>query len=202
MLLLPPDLPNVTEAKSPNPPERVTPSKSEGKEVIPRQSRSLSRPAPPPKDVTGTPMRRQRNRSSGSMLRYSTVNPDLLSPPYVPTPQRKRGIFYGTPLKQQLAVVKTWFKESAKRNKSPGSGLLKDGSLTNLKLTLNGKGIGQDPANNYRRSSTAPLPQTKRGEYGWMGRAAAESCVCPFDLDLTQPRPGEAGSVLVRSKQV
>ncbi|KAI5358352.1 Putative serine/threonine-protein kinase, active [Septoria linicola] len=116
--LQPPDLPKVTETKSPTPEgERSRPHTASD------NSRSGSRPRPPPKDFGGA-VRSQRTASRGSqsMLRVVTNNPDLLSPSYVPPTQRKNKI-YAAPLRQQLAWVKHLFKGDAfKRAKSPNDG--------------------------------------------------------------------------------
>lgn len=116
------EMPQVAEGKPDTPP-----LPTEHNEAIPKPprkddpSRSRSRPPPPPKDGINPVIRRPRNtsRGSASMLKNATTNPDLLSPSYVPPPQRKKKVFYQQPLREQLAMFKHWFKESAKRAKSP-----------------------------------------------------------------------------------
>ncbi|KAK5133643.1 hypothetical protein LTR08_007497 [Meristemomyces frigidus] len=139
-------LPRVTESKSPTPKrgngnENGTLSPTIPAPRRPSTSRSRSRPPPPPKDAAAPTIRRprelSRGNSGGSMLRYSTVNPDLLSPTYVPAPQRKRRTFYQQPLKEQLAWVKHWFKEGAKRARSPTS--QGEGSAKTSRLGSSGK---------------------------------------------------------------
>lgn len=117
------EMPQVAEGKTevPSTPIREgapKPTLAEKQEA----SRSRSRPPPPPKDINPA-IRRPRNvsRGSTSMLRNVTVNPDLLSPSYIPPPQRKKKVFYQQPLREQLSMFKHWFKESAKRAKSPTS---------------------------------------------------------------------------------
>ncbi|KAK5122432.1 hypothetical protein LTR85_004016 [Meristemomyces frigidus] len=160
-----PDLPRVTETKSPTPDsDRPAEADAATKDVTRDESRSRSRPPPPPKDSSPT-IRRPRGPSrgnSGSMLRYSTVNPDLLSPSYVPPPQRKRRTFYQQPLKDQLAWVKHWFKESAKRAKSPNGGTGKQGK-TSPNLEPNGKSTQDElgELRNLERASTGPLQHRK-----------------------------------------
>ncbi|KAI7426238.1 hypothetical protein KC368_g18434, partial [Hortaea werneckii] len=166
----PPDLPRVSETKSPTPDSENPPKiqKNKSREEL---SRSRSRPPPPPKDYSAPVIRRPRGPSrgnSGSMLRYSTVNPDLLSPTYVPPPQRtKRRTFYQQPLKNQFAWVKHWFKEGAKRAKSPsGNGATKQDKAS-PQLEANGKPIlDTDPRENLQRTSTGPLPQHRKSSVG------------------------------------
>lgn len=126
-------MPQVEERKSPTPEPR-TPGIDQDQinplELVPTSttarldsaSRSRSRPAPPPKDLGLTLPKRPRaiSRNSSSMLRNVTNNPDLLGPAYVP-PVRKRRIFYQQPLREQIAALKHWIKEGARRNKSPHS---------------------------------------------------------------------------------
>ncbi|KAI7059507.1 hypothetical protein KC352_g43901, partial [Hortaea werneckii] len=79
----------------------------------------------------------------------------LLSPTYVPPPQRtKRRTFYQQPLKNQFAWVKHWFKEGAKRAKSPtGNGATKQ-DKSSPQLEANGKPIlDTDPRENLQRES-------------------------------------------------
>ncbi|KAI7086777.1 kinase-like protein [Hortaea werneckii] len=166
----PPDLPRVSETKSLTPDSENPPKiqKNKSREEL---SRSRSRPPPPPKDYSAPVIRRPRGPSrgnSGSMLRYSTVNPDLLSPTYVPPPQRtKRRTFYQQPLKNQFAWVKHWFKEGAKRAKSPtGNGATKQDKAS-PQLEANGKPIlDTDPRENLQRTSTGPLPQHRKSSVG------------------------------------
>jgi serine/threonine protein kinase len=117
------EMPQVAEGKPDTPPPLIEHTSATPK--LPEKdgkSRSRSRPPPPPKDAINPTIRRPRNmsRGSASMLQHVTVNPDLLSASYVPPPQRKMK-FHQQPLKQQLAMFKHWFKESAKRARSPTS---------------------------------------------------------------------------------
>ena len=96
------------------------------------------------------------------------MNPDLLSPTYVPPPQRtKRRTFYQQPLKNQFAWVKHWFKEGAKRAKSPtGNGATKQDKAS-PQLEANGKPILEtDPRENLQRTATGPLPQHRKSSVG------------------------------------
>lgn len=160
------ELPKVVETKTPSPRSEGPPGLE--KEVPVRDpSRSRSRPPPPPKDNTTVRRPRNPSRGSGSMLRYSTVNPDLLTPTYVPPAQRKRRTFYPQPLKQQLQVIKHWFKERPiKRAKSPndvGSEGKKSASVS-PNLPPEGKGGAQGGVKvpGIQRVSTGPLPQQHR----------------------------------------
>ena len=138
IVMVEPELPRVAETKSPTPEDNrlplPVPIEDDSAHPSPRTrspqathadsgSRSRSRPPPPPKDGSAYSVQRPRNKSRGStsMLRNVTINPDLLSPAYVPPPERarKRKIFYQQPLKEQLSMFKHWFKENAKRAKSP-----------------------------------------------------------------------------------
>ncbi|KYG50682.1 hypothetical protein M433DRAFT_138913 [Acidomyces richmondensis BFW] len=150
-----PELPKVTERKTPTP-EGSKPAA--GMDSTRAESRSRSRPPPPPKDyssVTTSTLRRPRQASRpNSMLRYSTTNPDLLSVPNTPPPPRKRRTFYQQPLKDQLGWLKHWFKENAKRAKSPNHDKQ---SKSSPKLELNGSpNIDQS---NSRKPSTGNRPE-------------------------------------------
>ena len=147
------ELPKVAETKTPTPEGEPLPVPP--KDVPREASRSRSRPPPPPKDYHVTPPRRPRNasRGSSSMLRNVTTNPDLLSPQYVPQPQRKRRTIIQQPLREQLAWVKHWFRE---RGKAPGDGN-KKGSQSATLLISNGPSMDQGSLRDLKRSSTGPI---------------------------------------------
>ena len=147
------ELPRVTERKSPTPEGEPLPVPP--KDPPREASRSRSRPPPPPKDYQTTPPRRTRNvsRGSSSMLRNVTTNPDLLSPQYVPQPQRKRRTIIQQPLREQLAWVKHWFKE---RGKAPNDGTKRSTPSATL-LVPNGPGAEQGSLRDLKRSSTGPI---------------------------------------------
>lgn len=160
-----PELPKVTERKTPTP-EGSKPAA--GMDSTRAESRSRSRPPPPPKDyssVTTSTLRRPRQASRpNSMLRYSTTNPDLLSVPNTPPPPRKRRTFYQQPLKDQLGWLKHWFKENAKRAKSPNHDKQ---SKSSPKLELNGSpNIDQSNVRDLKRSNTGPLLQSRKPSTG------------------------------------
>ncbi|KAK4974098.1 hypothetical protein LTR66_011076 [Elasticomyces elasticus] len=134
--------PSVPELSAPHPPRE---------NGARRSSSSRTRPLPPPKDT-----RRPRNasRGSSSMLHVVAKNPDLLGPTGF-VPKRKRR--YQQPILDQLASLKHWFKESAKRTKSPNASKKSDSLSPKFS-------VGQQlPTPNYdmRRTSTgARSPQS------------------------------------------
>lgn len=155
-----PQLPEVIEAKTPTPEptDRTTENPLEPER---EDSRSGSRPAPPPKDyqfaVTRRPPMATRT-SSGSMLRNVTTNPELLTPQYVPPPQRKRKGVLQQPLREPLAWVKHWFKEGTyKRGKSPGDGTSKKGASTEQLAPKGPEQMDPETLRALTRTSTGPL---------------------------------------------
>lgn len=143
-----PDLPRVEEVKSGTPDPGPHTALWED---TPRSTSSTRRkPQPPPKEYPRRP--RNASRGSNSVLRMSQYNPDLLAPPGVPQ-KRKR-----LPLKDQLATIKHWFKESAKRAKSPNSS--KKSTSQSPKLPP-----GQRPPvdmEDLRRTSTGQLLELRK----------------------------------------
>ncbi|OMP84108.1 putative serine/threonine-protein kinase [Diplodia seriata] len=119
-----PDLPLVPEAsRSPNNDKPPPPVEKDR-----RVSASRGRPSLPPKEYT-------RSRRSSSMLHVVTTNPELLGPNgFVPSKRRRK---YQQPFLAQLASLKHWFKESAKRarSRSPGSKNSKSPKANQGKLT-------------------------------------------------------------------
>ncbi|EMC91367.1 hypothetical protein BAUCODRAFT_325726 [Baudoinia panamericana UAMH 10762] len=169
-----PELPRVIETKSLTP-DGDRQETGAAEDIAREPSRSRSRPPPPPKDNNGITVRRPPNphRTSGSMLRYSTVNPELLSPQYVPPPQRnKRRTFYHQPLKEQLAWVKHWFKEGGitKRGKSPSTSEEGKKGKTSPKLDTDGSDgaaqHGTTDGRDLQRTHTGPLPQHRKASVG------------------------------------
>ena len=111
-----PELPNLPEGltldspQSPKPPPPI--------EKDPPRPRSVSssrrRPQIPPKE---------KRRSRGSTLQTMTINPEILAPPNGNSkiskkrpPQKRQNQFLS-----QLTSIKHWFKDSAKRAKSPAA---------------------------------------------------------------------------------
>jgi hypothetical protein len=97
-----PDLPKLSEASTPRSPPPPPPL---DKDSV--RSASSSRPPPPPKE------RRQ------SMLSHVQTNPDLVTAANGAMGQNRRRRTFNHSFLTQLASLKHWFKESAKRAKSP-----------------------------------------------------------------------------------
>ncbi|KAI9739683.1 MAG: hypothetical protein M1834_006401 [Cirrosporium novae-zelandiae] len=110
------DLPNLPEGTTIHSPNSPTPPPPIEKDPIRSTSSSRHRPPLPPKE---------RRVSRNSTLHVVSSNPDLLSPlprsrhsnnsPTTPTRRHQRTIM------NQLASIKQWFVESAKRARSPGN---------------------------------------------------------------------------------
>ncbi|KXT13126.1 hypothetical protein AC579_5625 [Pseudocercospora musae] len=164
--LVAPDLPKVTETKSPTPDGE----KSNSPRPDSAHSRSRSRPPPPPKDYgnlkNAVRSNRASSRGSQSMLRVVTTNPDLLSPAYVPPAQRKRNKF-APPLRQQLAWVKHLFTgEALKRAKSPASADKKGKGLDPNNLPNGRVGHESGDLRDLHRVSTGPSTMARRKSIG------------------------------------
>lgn len=140
-----PDLPRVTESRTP-PPDDMPPPPVE-KDIV-RAVRSAStsrqRPAPPPKEYVRRP--RASSRSS-ALLQVTHTNNGLLAPP--PFHQKRR-----RSVKDQLAHIKHWFKESTKRNsKSPSSSTVT--SAASSRFTPSSDGSTSAARENLPRGSTS-----------------------------------------------
>jgi hypothetical protein len=96
-----PELPKLSESSPQSPP----PPPPLDKDSV--RSASSSRPPPPPKE----------NRTS--MLSYVQTNPDLAASTNGVVTQNRRRKTFNHPFLNQLASLKHWFKESAKRTRSP-----------------------------------------------------------------------------------
>ncbi|KAF2863625.1 kinase-like protein [Piedraia hortae CBS 480.64] len=157
-----------------------------------KTSDSRSRPPPPPKDCTTT-NRAVRGRSRGnSLLRYSTVNPDLLSPTYVSVPQRKRKTFYQQPLREHLAWVKHWFKDSTKRARSPHE--KSDRTSPQRSAPNTSDGLVSDPS----RPVSGPMPQHRKAMVGHRLEMTPRSTVTARPRLNTMSSAGSQGSVRVK----
>jgi len=108
--LVVPDLPQLPEGTAVSSPRSATPPPPIEKDSIRSESSSRHRPPPPPKE---------RRRSRGSTLQLVSANPDLLSPNGFN--KRRPPRRHQHPIINQLASIKHWFMESAKRAKSPAS---------------------------------------------------------------------------------
>ena len=127
-----PDLPKLPEASAVESPASATPPVPLEKDPV--RTNSASRPPPPPKDY--------RRRSSH--LQLVTANADLLQSASI---AKRRSRRHPQSLMNQLASLKHWFVESAKRAKSPGK------AHPNL-LTKSSPGLKDAP--DSRHSSTTP----------------------------------------------
>jgi hypothetical protein len=110
----PPDLPRVTEGKTPEPEDRPPPpvEKDQRRRSLSITSSSCG-PALPPKDVPRRP--RAASRNSSQLLQVIHTKNDLLAPPPFHQKLRKR------PFKDQLAHLKSWFKVSSGKSQKKDS---------------------------------------------------------------------------------
>lgn len=154
------DLPIVKEGKTPTP-ETSRPPPIEKDLTVAQSSRSHSRPPLPPKEYSRRP--RNNSRRSSSMLRMVTNNPDLLSPDYVPQLQRKKKI-YQQPIREQLASLRNWFKDSAKRAKSPSNGA--NGKANDSESSRPAPHQMKSMAELKRTSTTGVLQQHRKTSFG------------------------------------
>jgi serine/threonine protein kinase len=144
-----PDLPRLAEASSTNLPDSNEPPTPVDKDSI--RSTSHSRPPPPPKE----------NGRQPSSLQVVSAPPDEAGTS--PDPTRPRRLRFNTPLLSQLASLKHWFKESAKRAKSPHS---KPAPLPQNLPQLR-------PRPNVRRYSTASTASYRYSNSHTLGSAAS-----------------------------
>ncbi|KAI9695127.1 MAG: hypothetical protein M1820_008895 [Bogoriella megaspora] len=144
-----PDLPHVPEASSRSPDATKPPPPIE--KHTPRSPRSASSsrsrpPPPPPKDV-------YRRRSSNLQLVHT--NADLLAPvPNGVVSKRRRRI--NQPFFQQLASLKTWFKDTTKRGRSPNT---KSNATSATQSNSNSRPMTRASQDRLRRTSTGPAPR-------------------------------------------
>ncbi|KAI4166597.1 MAG: hypothetical protein LQ343_007918 [Gyalolechia ehrenbergii] len=107
-----PELPKLPEGAVIDSPQSATPPPPIEKDSVRSANSSRHRPPPPPKE---------RRRSKGSTIQLAASNHDLLAPPNG-MPQRRPGRRSSRhPIINQLASIKHWFIESAKRAKSPST---------------------------------------------------------------------------------
>lgn len=110
----PPDLPRVTEGKTPEPEERPPPPvEKDQRRRSPSITSSSCGPALPPKDVPRRP--RAASRTSSQLLQVIHTKNDLLAPPPFHQKLRKR------PFKDQLAHLKSWFKTTSGKSQKKDS---------------------------------------------------------------------------------
>ncbi|MCJ1227547.1 hypothetical protein MMC12_004203 [Toensbergia leucococca] len=106
-----PELPRLPEGTAVESPRSATPPPPIEKDSIRSASSSRQRPPLPPKE---------RRRSRGSTLQLVASNPDLFAPAHGFSKRRSVRRHNHT-FMNQLASIKHWFIESAKRARSPGS---------------------------------------------------------------------------------
>lgn len=104
-----PELPRLPEGSALRSPGSPTPPPPIEKDPVRSANSSQHRPAPPPKE---------RRRSRNSTLQLVYPNPDLLTPPNGNSNGRSRRRHQHAFI-NQLASIKHWFIDSAKRAKSP-----------------------------------------------------------------------------------
>lgn len=111
----PPDLPRVSEGRTPTPEPMPPPPpiEKDSLRTVRSASSSRQRPVPPPKEYPRRP--RAGSRSNSGSMQLAHISNGLLAPP--PFHQKRK-----RPFKDQIAHIKHWFKESTKRtSKSPTS---------------------------------------------------------------------------------
>ena len=109
-----PELPQLPEGAALESPQSPTPPPPIEKDSVRSSSSSRPRPPLPPKE----PSTRSKQRSSTLQLVHA--NPDLLKPPNG-YPKRRPSKKHHSTFISQLAHIKHWFVESAKRAKSPSA---------------------------------------------------------------------------------
>ncbi|PNS17785.1 Protein kinase kin1 [Sphaceloma murrayae] len=144
---LKPDLPNVSEQRTPTP----EPPPAIHKDPARSTSSTRRRPAPPPKEYPRRP--RTVSRHSSSMLRASHQNTDHLT---ASNAAQKRKKLYQLTFRDQLATIKAWFKDSTLKNKSPGSS--KKGAPSTGEVSRD------VTPTQIRRSSTAQILEVRKAE--------------------------------------
>ncbi|KAL8914587.1 MAG: hypothetical protein Q9171_000768 [Xanthocarpia ochracea] len=107
-----PELPKLPEGTVIDSPQSATPPPPIEKDPGPNVSLNQQRPQPPPKE---------RRRSRGSTLQMTAKNQDYLAPPNGMPKGRLGRRSSRHPLINQLASIKHWFVDSAKRAKSPSN---------------------------------------------------------------------------------
>ena len=137
-----PELPQLPEGTALESPSSPTPPPPIEKDSVRSSSSSRPRPPLPPKELS---------KKRTSTLQVVSANQDLLKPPNGPQgyPKRRSGKKHQHAIMNQLASIKHWFVESAKRAKSPST----KSETSTLKVPQERK----SPADT-RRSPTIPTP--------------------------------------------
>ncbi|KAL8854230.1 MAG: hypothetical protein Q9221_000944 [Calogaya cf. arnoldii] len=107
-----PELPKLPECAVIDSPQSATPPPPIEKDPMPTAEFAQQRPQPPPKE---------RRRSRGSTLQLMATKQDLLAPPNGLPKGRFGRRSSRHPIINQLASIKHWFIDSAKRAKSPSN---------------------------------------------------------------------------------
>ncbi|KAI4233313.1 MAG: hypothetical protein LQ349_004487 [Xanthoria aureola] len=107
-----PELPKLPEGAAIDSPQSATPPPPIEKDPMPPTESIRQRPQPPPKE---------RRRSRGSTPQLMATKQDLLAPPNGLPKGRPGRRSARHPFINQLASIKHWFIESAKRAKSPSN---------------------------------------------------------------------------------
>ncbi|KAL9037127.1 MAG: hypothetical protein Q9180_003897 [Flavoplaca navasiana] len=110
--LILPELPKLPEGAVIDSPQSATPPPPVEKDPKPTAELTQQRPQPPPKE---------RRRSRRSTLQVMAKNSDLLAPPDGLSKGRPGRRSSRHPFINQLASIKHWFIDSAKRAKSPSA---------------------------------------------------------------------------------
>jgi serine/threonine protein kinase len=140
------ELPQLPEGTTVESPRSSTPPPPIEKDNARPSSTSRHRPPLPPKE-------RDRRRSRGSTLQMVTSNHDLLMPPGAANNKRRHQKRHQNALLNQLASLKHWFVDSARRAKSPG--LKSDHSSLRLPPSRSGQHQRNSTYTDPRNSSSA-----------------------------------------------
>ena len=136
-----PELPKLPEGAALESPSSPTPPPPVEKDSVRSSSSSRPRPPLPPKEPS---------KARTSQLKIVSANHELLKPPNAANGYPKRtGKKHQHPIINQLASIKHWFVDSAKRAKSPST----KSETSTLKVTSERR----SPADT-RRSPTIPTP--------------------------------------------
>lgn len=137
-----PELPKLPEGSALESPSSPPPPPPIEKDPVRSSSSSRSRPPPPPKEPSKT---------RTSTLPMISANQDLLKPPSSSQEyrQRRSGKKHQHAIINQLATIKHWFIDSAKRAKSPSA----KSETSTLKIPQERKSLADT-----RRSPTIPTP--------------------------------------------
>ncbi|KAL8740864.1 MAG: hypothetical protein Q9190_006478, partial [Brigantiaea leucoxantha] len=146
-----PELPKLPEGLTLDSPGSATPPPPIEKDHVRSGSSSRHRPLPPPKE---------KRRSRGSTLQLAAVNHELLSPSNGLSKRRSGRRQSKHAFINQLASIKHWFIESARRAKSPST----KGEVSMLRPPLEKRSpseVRRSPAlsDSQRLSPTVTAPQ-------------------------------------------